>query len=388
MKNLFFVRSLIILSILGSIISCRQKSEYDSVIRLRKYKKSLTEAYQSVGLFCATNQIPGLTIAVSINNELVWADGFGYSSAEFKIKSLPIHKFRIGQVSELITGLTAAKLYEEGQLPIDKPVSEFLPDSDKIRTSYTIRQLAAHASGIRPESAPAGTIKINTPEKIIASFIHDSLTFEPGQYYQHTELGYDLIGYLIEKIKKSPYSKIVKSTLTDNLKLNNTVADNPYQILDSRSSNYELDYIAQPVVATQIDLRGKEASAGYLSSVLDLVKMGNAVLYPGFLKQETLNLMTTPYKLKSGQDGIYSFGLISSKDNHGERFYGLLGAVTGGSASLLIYPDDKMVIAIAININSETLELPVFGVADIFKKQLHPEAQKAKEETKEVGKKK
>lgn len=385
MKNRFLTKSLVILFICGSFISCRQQSEDPSIVRLRKYKESLVEAYKHVGLYCATNQIPGLTIAVSIDNELVWADGFGYSNAEFKVKSLPSHKFRIGQVSELVTGLTAAKLYEQGQLQIDKPVSDFLPDSDKIRTSYTIRQLAAHTSGIRPESAPAGTEKINTPEKITASFIHDKLVFEPGQYYGHTELGYDLIGYLIEKVMKCPYPKIAKSTVLDSLKLNSTVADNPYQIFDNKSSNYEENYIGQPIVASQIDLSGKEASTGYLSSVLDMVKMGNAILFPGFLKQETIHLMTTPYKLKSGVNGVYGFGLISSKDSRGEQFYGVRGSVTGGSASLLIYPEEKMVIAIATNINSQTLELPIFEIASIFKKQLHPEA---KNETNEVEKKK
>lgn len=74
----------------------------------------------------------------------------------------------------------------------------------------------------------------------------------------------------------------------------------------------------------------------------------------------------------------YSFGLIISKDNKKHPFYGQRGSVTGGSATILIYPEDKMVIAIAGNIQGNSWEYPIFEVAQIFQNQLHPEE---KEET-------
>lgn len=376
MKYRIFTKSLLFLALCGGLSSCHQNSEDSSIIRLRTYKKSLVEAYQNLGLFKATNIIPGLTVAVSIDNQLVWADGFGYSNLEFKVKALPFHKFRIGQVSELVTGLTAAKLYEEGLLQIDKPVSEYLPELFGKDKDYTIRQLSAHTAGIRNESSVAGTDKDNSLQKIIPTFINDSLIFEPGNAYVHSELGIDMMAYIMEKTRKEEFEKIVKNTLLDTLKLTGTTPDNPYQIIENRSSTYDFNYISQPVVASFIDLRGKEASAGYLSSVLDLVKMGNTILYPGYLKQKTIDLMTTPFKLQSGKPSLYGFGLISSKDNDGHIFYGQQGSVGGGCAALLIYPDDKMVIAIAANISSETLQMPVFEIASIFRKQLHPEEQK------------
>jgi CubicO group peptidase (beta-lactamase class C family) len=167
------------------------------------------------------------------------------------------------------------------------------------------------------------------------------------------------------------------------LHLDGTVPDVPFRIIDNRSSNYDFNFVAQPIVASGIDLRGKEASAGYLSSVLDLVKMGNLLLYPGFLKQESIDLLTKPFKLKGGQDAQYSFGLISTKDFKDHSFYGIRGAVEGGSASLLIYPDDKMVIAVAANVQNSSWELPIFDIAESFMKQLHPELFLEKEKEQE-----
>lgn len=370
-------KSLMVLLLFGSLLSCRQKPADPSVVRSGKYKKSLKEAYSKVGFFYHANLIPGMAVAVSIDNQLVLADGFGFSNFELKAKASPSHKFRIGQVSELITALTTAKLYEEGKLELDKPVTEFLPDTLKPPVEYTIRQLGAHTSGIRVENIPAGRGNANSLETIVPAFIKDGLEYEPGAFSSHTELGFDLIGFLIEKTASEPYAKVAKKTVLDTLKLTSTMPDSPFRMIEGRSSNYDYDFVAQPMVSPQIDLRGKEASAGYLSSVIDLVKIGNTLLYPGFLKQETIDLLTSPYKLKNGQSSPYSFGLIVSTDRLNRTFYGIRGSVQGGSATLLIYPEDKLVVAIASNISTNSTELPVFDVAEIFLNHLHPELAEA-----------
>ena len=369
-------RNLLILLILGSLLACHKKPVDPSVVRSMKYKKCLKEGYSKLGVFYQTNSIPGFAIAVSINNEMVWSDGFGYSNFELKAKTSPSHLFRIGQVSELITALTAAKLQEEGRLDIDKPVAKYLPEMPPKAADFTIRQLGAHTAGIRVENISAGNNRANVLDSIVASFIKENLIYEPGTNILQTELGYDLMGYVIEKNCKDSYPKIVKKTVLDTLKLKSTIPDIPRKIIENKSSNYDYDFISQTILAAPINLCGKEASAGYLSSVDDLVKMANLLLYPGFLKQESISLLTTPIKLKNGQLAPFSFGLIVSKDIKGKTFYGIRGFVQGGSATLLIYPDDKLVVAMAANIGNGSLDLPVFEIADIFMKQLHPELYK------------
>lgn len=374
MKTQNLLKQLLILLLLcGVTFSCSRKPADPSIVRSTKYKKSVIEAHQKVGVFRTINYIPGLTVAVSIDNQLVWADGFGNSNQELKAPASPSHKFRIGQVSELITALTAAKLYEEGKLKIDQPVSEMIPQLSKKPLNYTIRQLGTHSAGLRAEKVAAGKYNVNNIDTIISKFINDDLLYEPGQTMFHTELGYDLIGYLIQKTMNEPFAKVVKKTLTNALNLTNTIPDNPFSIIDNKSNTYDYDYIAQPITSQLIDLRGKEASAGYLSSVIDLVKMGNALLYPGYLKPETINLITKPYILKSGQESVLGFGMIVNKDNQGHLIFGQRGSVNGGFCTLLIYPEDKLVVAMASNIGNCSWDLPVFEVASIFQNQLHPE---------------
>ena len=77
--------------------------------------------------------------------------------------------------------------------------------------------------------------------------------------------------------------------------------------------------------------------------------------------------------MKNGKTSSFGFGIIVNQDNEGKTFLGQKGSVSGGSSALLIFPEDKIVIAMSANIGGGSWELPVFEVASIFQNQLHPE---------------
>lgn len=273
----------------------------------------------------------------------------------------------------MITTLTAARLQDEGKFDLSKPVSDYIPEMSQNYYKFSVSQLGFQVAGLPTEASPAGKVPVGSLKTFVPTFMNEKLLYYPGSYFLRSELGIDLMAYALEKNSNKAFTKLVQETMLDTLKLTNTVPDNPYRIVDNKVNMYDFDFISQPIVSNQIDLRGKEASAGYLSSVLDLVKIGNVLVYPGYLKQETLDFITKPYTLSEGGDTQYGFGFIVAKDSNGEIFYGQRGSVDGGCAALLVYPEDKLVIAMTSNIGGSTTDLPVFDVARIFKEQLHPE---------------
>ena len=374
-----FKKFVILLTICGSLISCKQKPKDESVIQNLKYKKSIAEVYKNLSIFCQLNSIPGLAFAVSIDNKIVLADGLGYSNVELKTNTSPSHLFRIGQVSQIITSLTAAKLYEEGKLKLDKPVNELFPDLNAKSATYNLYQLGVQSAGINAPKPITENGATNRLDEYVAPYINDTLIYEPGTYVFATDAGFDLLGYFIQKSANEPFSAVVKKTLLSNLQLSDTKLDNPYVIFDKKASQYDFSFLGAPGVARQLDLHGQEASSGYLSSVLDLVKIGNTLIYPGFLKKETLDMITKRYAAKNDPKSIFGFGMVVNQDINDRVFYGQIGKVIGGSSAVLIYPEDKLVIAMAANVGSGVWELPIFEVASIFQAQLHPETAKAKE---------
>lgn len=96
-----------------------------------------------------------MVVAVSKNANLVYAKGFGYADVENCVRAHPHTVIRIASISKPITCLVAAKMFEEGLLDLDKPISEYLPpDVPPLKykgkpVTITTRQLMAHSSGIR-----------------------------------------------------------------------------------------------------------------------------------------------------------------------------------------------------------------------------------------------
>lgn len=97
----------------------------------------------------AEAKLPGLSIAVSVGDSIVWSEGFGFADVQRKIPVTPSTRFRIGSVTKLLTAAVAARLYEQGRLDLDAPVQRYVSSSPDMGKPITSRQLLGHISGIR-----------------------------------------------------------------------------------------------------------------------------------------------------------------------------------------------------------------------------------------------
>ena len=90
-----------------------------------------------------TGSMPGASVLVAQNGDIVYQNGFGYADIEKKIPVTPDTKFKIGSVSKQFTAVAILKLQAEGKIKIDDTLSKFIPDfprgneSNNLSTSYT-----------------------------------------------------------------------------------------------------------------------------------------------------------------------------------------------------------------------------------------------------------
>ena len=73
-------------------------------------------------------KLPSLSVAVHIENDLVWAGTFGYANWKKKTPSQLDTRYRTGSVSKSMTGLLAGKLVASGQFDLDQTVRHYLPE--------------------------------------------------------------------------------------------------------------------------------------------------------------------------------------------------------------------------------------------------------------------
>ena len=75
-----------------------------------------------------SNNLPGLSISIMKNGEMVYSKGFGYADIESKTKIIPSStKFRIGSFSKTLTASALMKLVEEKKLDLDESIHTYVP---------------------------------------------------------------------------------------------------------------------------------------------------------------------------------------------------------------------------------------------------------------------
>lgn len=359
----------VLLVLFFSLTHC-EKNKAD-LLYDKKYVKEIKAARKDAAFYMARNFVPGGTFAIAREGKIIYSEGMGQASEDLEVPADRNTKFRIGQVSEMLTNLIYQKMVEEGTLHPDSSVQSYLPDFPEKQFELPIHHLVNHTSGIRePNSEEKDWRGLNISIQAgIENFKADSLVFPPGIYQVPNMFNYNLLGAIMETVSGKNFNNLLKEYVTDTLNLENTVIDNPLISIKGRSDFFDHNFIAQKVNATTRDMRFRAASEGMLSNAEDLVKFGNALLYSDYFSETIKQHLFEPVKLYNDIPSNMANGWVLMEDRSGRQIVGRSGTVTGGGAALLVYPEEKLVVACALNLGSFSDDYPVFAMAQHFLSQ-------------------
>src|SRR5215207_2866241 len=160
----------------------------------------------------ATANLPGLSIAISRNGQVVFAEGFGYADIERRRRITPDTRFRIASVSKVVTVTALAKLVEDGRFDLDAPIQRYVPSFPAKAWPITSRQLAGHLSGM-PHYSEADRIEprfYSSVTDALGVFAHVGLKFEPGTAYSYSTHAFTLLSAAIEGAAGQPFLDYVQ----------------------------------------------------------------------------------------------------------------------------------------------------------------------------------
>lgn len=179
---------------------------------------------------------PGLSLVVVKNDSLVYSKGFGWADAPRKIKATPESVYHWWSITKIPTAIAILQLQEQGKLRLEDSVSEYLPffeveyPSVK-RNKITIEHLLNHSSGL-PDVAGLKLTKWvhrdGEPAVDQTAFIeqilpdYSKLRFEPGDDTAYTNIGYMLLGAIIEKVSGMNYRDYIRKHLLEPLEMTQT----------------------------------------------------------------------------------------------------------------------------------------------------------------------
>ncbi len=164
----------------------------------------------------AEKGLPGLSIAIVDDQQIVWAQGFGMADPSAQKPATAQTIYRIGSVSKLFTDIAIMQLVERGELNLDAPITDYLPDfrpRNPFGTAITLRQLMSHRSGLLREP-PAGNYFETTEPSLAATVrsLNDTeLVFAPNTHTKYSNAAIAVVGYLLEARSHRPFAKYVST---------------------------------------------------------------------------------------------------------------------------------------------------------------------------------
>jgi len=303
-------------------------------------------------------RIPGVQVAVAIDGKLVWSEGFGYADAERKRPVTRETQFRIGSVSKPLTAAAVALLYEQGKLDLDAPVQRYVPSFPDKGYPITTRQLAGHLAGIRHYKDREFLLnrRFATVLEGLTIFQDDSLLFPPGTRFSYSSYAWNLVSAVVEGASGDNFLHFMSAHVFRPLGLTHTAPDRVDSLIPGRTQPYERDSGGTYHLAPAVDNSYKWAGGGFVSTGEDLVRFGSALLEPGFLKPETLDLLFTSQRTSSGEATGYGIGFFLTTDSLGHRWVFHGGGAVGGTAVFGLDRDSRLVVTILTNLTDAPLE--------------------------------
>lgn len=189
--------------------------------------------------------VTGLAVSIVDDSEIIYSDSFGYADTAEKRKITENTIFQIASISKTVTGTAVMQLYERGMLDIDADINTYLPvdivnphHPDK---AITARMLLTHTSSIQDNwdvydslytiESGGGDSPIPLDEFIAGYFLSDGQWYdpaenyydsEPGSFYEYSNCGYALLGYLVQCVSDKPFNEYCRDNIFAPLQMENT----------------------------------------------------------------------------------------------------------------------------------------------------------------------
>ncbi|ULH17069.1 beta-lactamase family protein (plasmid) [Deinococcus sp. KNUC1210] len=191
----------------------------DTVRALAPYLPSWMEYQRDLA------RIPGVQVAVRVHGELVASFALGVANETTGQRLTPQHLFRIASHSKTFTATAIFQLAEAGVVRLDDPAVRWLPElAGSPAADLTVRALLGHQSGINRDGADSDYWQQHHDfpdrEALIALCRADAV-FPPNQYFKYSNMGYSLLGLIIEAASGQTYADYVAAHITGPLALSN-----------------------------------------------------------------------------------------------------------------------------------------------------------------------
>jgi CubicO group peptidase (beta-lactamase class C family) len=322
-------------------------------------------------------KIPGLSIAVVKNGEIIKAKGYGLANVELNVPAAPETIYQSGSVGKQFTATLAMMFVEEGKMSLDDHISKYIADAPDIWKEITIRHLLTHTSGISNKLYDQINMRQDyTEDEMVKKIAAVPLDFQPGEKWNYSNPGYVTLGILIHKATGKFYGDLLKERIFTPLGMSTARIINEADIIANRAAGYRLEKGELKNQEWVSPMLNTTADGSLYFTVYDMAKWDAALYTEKLLKRASLDQMWTPVKLNSGKTQPYGFGWGFGNVN-GHHLIEHGGAWQGFTTYIARYVDDKLTVIVLTNLAGANPGTIAYGIAGLYNPELTPQEHKA-----------
>src|SRR5205809_7326381 len=291
---------------------------------------------------------PSVAVAVAKDGQIVWEDAIGWANREQRIPATTNTIYPLASISKPITATGLMVLVERGQVDLDLPINTYLGPAKLTGLAgdargATVRRVLSHTAGLPLHSQFFYSDRGYAPPDMAETIRrYGKLVFPPGQVVEYSNLGYGIIGNVIERVSGKSYAEFMRQEVFVPLGLTHTSIDLPIGLENFVAERYDNDERALPFFT--FDHIG--ASSVY-SSAHDLVRFAMFHLKDrlpdqrAILQDATVDLMHQPTPPSTSGLG---FGIFE-----GGKLLAHTGGMPGATTLMILYPAWNLAVIVLSN---------------------------------------
>jgi CubicO group peptidase (beta-lactamase class C family) len=315
-------------------ISSEQKTEIDQLIN---------EAIHD-------GPLASLSIGFQFGAEPSLVEGYGLTNIAANENAGSASVYQIGSLTKTFTAAAIMRLVEEGKINLDNSITTYIEELPSEAEGISVRSLLAHTSGL-PNLEETGIdidySRTYAPNEVI-DIVSDDFPrskFPPGTGFHYSNLGYFLLGYIIEEAAETSYYAYVQSELLDPLGLKGTGECGSYR--GQVAQGYKVS--GQDLVpAEPSNLSLAYAAGGLCSNAEDLIRWFGSLSSGDIVDRNAFKEMTTQVVLSNGTTLQSGLGFMVG-DFLGAEAIGHIGRTSGYESFMILFPGDDLAIVVLCN---------------------------------------
>lgn len=338
-------------------------SAFTPLVEARQAKAiDFAELERSIEAELKAGHTPGAAVAVVSGDRIVYAKGFGVTSAEGGGRAVtPDTLFRMGSTTKMFTAAALVTLASEGKIRLDAPVGNYVKGLPPKLAALTAHQLLSQSSGLR-DFAPTVTSDDDAALGKNIRAWNDELFFtEPNRIYSYSSPNYWLAGFVIEELSGKPYSDAMRELVFKPLGMGHTTLRPLEAMTYPLALGHNVEKGDAVVIRPISNNVAKYPGGSIYSSAGELARFAVAMLNGGRLEgRQALaplvveELPKPQFYLPGEERAFYGYGLLGFESG-GVKTVSHGGVSSGYGSTIMFAPEHKLAVIVLANRNGETL---------------------------------